>query len=74
MKQVIPIKPMIKHVQTLLDHRDKIVREETKQLVVEMYHWVREAIRPQLANLKPVQLQVNSDQGQVMADMCASLE
>ena len=41
-------------MQKLLEDRDKNVREETKQLVVEMYRWAGPALKPQMAGFKPV--------------------
>lgn len=54
--KTMPIKPLVKYIQPLLENRDKIVREEGKMLVVEMYRWCGAALKPQLANLKPVQV------------------
>ncbi|XP_074659801.1 cytoskeleton-associated protein 5-like [Tubulanus polymorphus] len=54
--KIIPVKPLVKLLPGLLEHRDKIVREEGKALVIEIYRWVGAAIKPQLVNLKPVQL------------------
>ncbi|XP_059481984.1 protein mini spindles isoform X2 [Neocloeon triangulifer] len=54
--KVINVKPLVKEVPKLLDHRDKIVRDEGKALIVEIYRWVGVAVKPQLSNLKPVQL------------------
>jgi len=41
---------------TLLEDRDKTVRDETKAMVVEMYRWVGVALKSQLTSLKPVQM------------------
>ena len=46
----------MKTLPKLLEDRDKTVREETKMLVVEVYRWIGAALKPQLANLKPVQV------------------
>ena len=54
--KVISVKPLLKQLQTLLEDRDKTVREETKLLVVEIYRWIGPALKPQLTSLKPVQL------------------
>ncbi|XP_064635641.1 cytoskeleton-associated protein 5-like isoform X2 [Lineus longissimus] len=54
--KVMTIKPIVKQFQRLLEDRDKTVREETKQLVIEIYKWIGAAIKPQLVNLKPVQI------------------
>ena len=50
------MKPLLKQLQTLLEDRDKTVREETKLLVVEIYRWIGPALKPQLTSLKPVQV------------------
>jgi len=54
--KVISVKPLLKQLQTLMEDRDKTVREETKLLVVEIYRWIGPALQPQLTNLKPVQV------------------
>jgi len=56
--KVINVKPLVKEVPKLLDHRDKIVRDEGKALIVEIYRWVGIAVKPQLSNLKPVQVTI----------------
>lgn len=37
-----------------MDDRDKIVREETKMLVIEIYRWIGPALKSQMGSLKPV--------------------
>ena len=54
--KVISLKPIVKVLPKLLEDRDKTVREETKMLVVEVFRWIGAALRPQLANLKPLQV------------------
>jgi cytoskeleton-associated protein 5 len=54
--KVIPIKPIIKFVPKLLEDRDKMVRDETKLLAIEMYRWAGAAIMPQLQGIKPALL------------------
>ncbi|XP_023239725.1 cytoskeleton-associated protein 5-like [Centruroides sculpturatus] len=53
---VVNIKPLIKVLPKLFEDRDKTVREEAKLLMVEIYRWIKDAIRPQLQSLKPVQI------------------
>jgi cytoskeleton-associated protein 5 len=53
--KVVNVKPLVKEIPKLLDHRDKGVRDEGKALIVEIYRWVGAAVKPQLNNLKPVQ-------------------
>ncbi|KAI8910955.1 armadillo-type protein [Gorgonomyces haynaldii] len=52
----ITIKPLIKHLPKLFDHRDKTVRQEAAELTVEIYKWVGPALMSSLQDLKPVQL------------------
>ena len=54
--KVIKVSPLLKGVVPLLDHRDKVVREEGKQLIVEAYRWVGAVMKQQLSAIKPVQL------------------
>lgn len=54
--KVMPIKPMMKMLPVLLENRDKGIREETKQLVIEIYRWIGSAIKPQMTHFKPVQV------------------
>ncbi|XP_055925543.1 cytoskeleton-associated protein 5-like isoform X1 [Argiope bruennichi] len=54
--QVISLKPLVKVLPKLLEDRDKSVREESKQLCVEIYRWVGDALKTQLQSLKPVTL------------------
>jgi cytoskeleton-associated protein 5 len=42
----------------LLEDRDKGVRDEGKTMVIEIYRWIGDALKPQLNSLKPVQVSV----------------
>ena len=53
---MINLKPVLKHVPVLLEDRDKNVRDEGKKLVVELYRWIGQALKPQLSALKPIQV------------------
>ncbi|RUS89220.1 hypothetical protein EGW08_003030 [Elysia chlorotica] len=55
--KVIQIKPLLKLLPKLLTDRDKSVREETKQLVIEIYRWIGAALKPQMTNFQPIQVQ-----------------
>ncbi|XP_066968382.1 cytoskeleton-associated protein 5 isoform X2 [Macrobrachium rosenbergii] len=55
--KVINPKPLMKQMHTLLEDRDKNVREESKKLVIELYRWIRQALKPQMSSLKPIQIQ-----------------
>jgi len=52
--KVVTLKTLLKKVMPLTEDRDKTVREETKKLLVELYRWIGEALRPQLSGVKPV--------------------
>ncbi|XP_014206626.1 protein mini spindles isoform X2 [Copidosoma floridanum] len=54
--KVINVKPIMKKAPSLLEDRDKTVRDETKALVVEIYRWIGEPLRAQLNTLKAVQI------------------
>ena len=47
---------MVKFLPKLIEDRDKNVREETKQLIIEIYRWIGPAIKAKLTDLKPVQV------------------
>ena len=57
--KTILIKPMVKQLHRLLEDRDKNVREEGKLLAIEIYRWIGQALKPQLASLKPVQVSID---------------
>ena len=46
----------MKQFSRLLEDRDKNVREEGKKMVVELYRWIGDALKPQLNALKPLQV------------------
>lgn len=52
--RIIKVGPIIKLLPVLLEHKDKNVREETRQLTIEIYRWIKDAMKPQISNLKPV--------------------
>lgn len=54
--KVIKVSPLLKATLPLLDHRDKTIREEGKQLIIESFRWVGDIMKQQLSGLKPVQL------------------
>ncbi|XP_048241542.1 cytoskeleton-associated protein 5-like isoform X2 [Haliotis rufescens] len=55
--KTIQIKPCLKVLPKLLEDRDKNVREETKQFIIELYRWIGGALKPQMSHFKPVQVQ-----------------
>eukprot|EP00051_Salpingoeca_urceolata_P019401 m.283246 g.283246 ORF g.283246 m.283246 type:complete len:2080 (+) comp19412_c0_seq6:220-6459(+) len=54
--KVFQLKPLLKGIPTLLGHADKNVREEGKQLVVELYRWIKAAVQTGLKDVKPVMM------------------
>ncbi|XP_026670191.1 protein mini spindles isoform X2 [Ceratina calcarata] len=54
--KVINIKPLVKKIPSFLEDRDKIVRDEGKFMVIEIYRWIGSPLKQQLNTLKPVQL------------------
>ncbi|CAH8557444.1 unnamed protein product [Dicrocoelium dendriticum] len=52
--KVISLKPLVKEFSRLFDDRDKNVRNETKNVVVEIYRWIGQGNKSLLADLKPV--------------------
>ncbi|KAL5108615.1 Cytoskeleton-associated protein 5 [Taenia crassiceps] len=54
--KIISIKLILKDTLRLLEDRDPNIRNESKELVVEMYRWAGAPIKTQLSGLKPVQL------------------
>ncbi|VDM02531.1 unnamed protein product [Schistocephalus solidus] len=54
--KVVSIKSILKEIIRLLEDRDGTVRNESKELIIEMYRWAGPAIKPQLSGLKPVQV------------------
>ena len=53
---VVNVKPVIKVLPKIFDHRDKNVRSEASLLTLELYRWVGQSLVGFLADLKPVQL------------------
>ncbi|KAJ3412335.1 Microtubule-associated protein, microtubule dynamics during spindle orientation [Chytridiales sp. JEL 0842] len=54
--KVVPVKPLLKVLPKIFDHKDKNVRSEGTALAVELYRWLGPALTPSLNELKPVQL------------------
>ncbi|KAM5316415.1 cytoskeleton-associated protein 5 isoform 2-T3 [Glossophaga mutica] len=54
--KIILLKPIIKVLPKLFESRDKAVRDEAKLIAVEIYRWIRDALRPPLQNINSLQL------------------
>ncbi|XP_063045140.1 cytoskeleton-associated protein 5-like [Engraulis encrasicolus] len=54
--KIVPVKPVMKVLPKLFESRDKAVRDEAKLLAIEMFRWVRDAVKPALQNINAVTL------------------
>ncbi|XP_067902567.1 cytoskeleton-associated protein 5 isoform X2 [Heterodontus francisci] len=54
--KIVQLKPIVKALPKLFESREKAVRDEAKLLAVEVYKWIRDALRPPLQNINSVQL------------------
>lgn len=50
------LKPVVKVLTKQFESREKAVRDEAKLLAVEIYRWIRDALRPSLQNINSVQV------------------
>ncbi|XP_070073686.1 protein mini spindles isoform X7 [Drosophila takahashii] len=60
--KVVGVKPLIKKLAPLMSDRDKAVRDEGKQLAVEIYRWIGAAMKPQISALPQVTLKELEDE------------
>ncbi|XP_068947644.1 cytoskeleton-associated protein 5 isoform X1 [Petaurus breviceps papuanus] len=54
--KIILLKPIIKVLPKLFESREKAIRDEAKLIAVEIYRWIRDALKAPLQNINPVQL------------------
>ncbi|XP_059190336.1 cytoskeleton-associated protein 5 isoform X1 [Centropristis striata] len=54
--KIVTLKPVVKILSKQFESREKAVRDEAKQLAIEIYRWIRDALRPPLQNINSVQL------------------
>lgn len=54
--KIVTLKPIVKILPKQFESREKAVREEAKLLAVEIYKWIRDALRPPLQKINSVQL------------------
>ncbi|XP_072242822.1 cytoskeleton-associated protein 5 isoform X2 [Leuresthes tenuis] len=54
--KIVTLKPVVKVLPKQFESREKAVRDEAKLLAVEIYKWIRDALRPSLQNITSVQL------------------
>ncbi|XP_061533378.1 cytoskeleton-associated protein 5 isoform X2 [Phycodurus eques] len=54
--KIVTLKPIVKILPKQFESREKAVRDEAKMLAVEIYKWIRDALRPSLQNINSVLL------------------
>ncbi|XP_070492118.1 protein mini spindles isoform X2 [Chironomus tepperi] len=54
--KVVNVKPLVKKIPTLLSDRDKTVRDEAKQLTIEIFRWIGPVFKTQIQSLPQVVL------------------
>ncbi|XP_070686907.1 cytoskeleton-associated protein 5 [Pempheris klunzingeri] len=54
--KIVTLKPVVKVLPKQFESREKAVRDEAKLLAVEIYKWIRDALRPPLQSINSVQL------------------
>ncbi|XP_068168966.1 cytoskeleton-associated protein 5 isoform X2 [Antennarius striatus] len=54
--KIVTLKPVVKVLPKQFESREKAVRDEAKLLAIEVYKWIRDALRPPLQNINSVQL------------------
>ncbi|XP_041917900.1 cytoskeleton-associated protein 5-A-like isoform X2 [Alosa sapidissima] len=54
--KIVTLKPVVKVLPKLFESREKAIRDEAKLLAIELYRWIRDAVRPALQNINSVQL------------------
>uniref|UniRef100_A0A8C7Z0T5 Cytoskeleton associated protein 5 n=1 Tax=Oryzias sinensis TaxID=183150 RepID=A0A8C7Z0T5_9TELE len=55
-RSIVTLKPVVKILPKQFESREKAVRDEARLLAVEIYKWIRDALRPSLQNINSVQL------------------
>ncbi|KAM7003260.1 cytoskeleton-associated protein 5 isoform 2-T4 [Tautogolabrus adspersus] len=54
--KIVTLKPVVKALPKQFESREKAVRDEAKLLAIEIYKWIRDALRPPLQGINSVQL------------------
>jgi len=54
--KIVTLKPLVKVLSKQFESREKAVRDEVKLLAVEIFKWIRDALRPPLQNINSVQV------------------
>ncbi|XP_034541415.1 cytoskeleton-associated protein 5 isoform X2 [Notolabrus celidotus] len=54
--KIVTLKPVVKALPKQFESREKAVRDEAKLLAIEIYKWIRDALRAPLQSINSVQL------------------
>lgn len=54
--KIVTLKPVVKVLPKQFESREKAVRDEARLLAIEVYRWIRDALRPSLQNINSVQV------------------
>ncbi|XP_061825770.1 cytoskeleton-associated protein 5 isoform X2 [Nerophis lumbriciformis] len=54
--KIVTLKPVVKVLPKQFESREKAVRDEAKLLAVEIYRWIRDALKPSLQHINSVLL------------------
>ncbi|XP_059917164.1 cytoskeleton-associated protein 5 isoform X3 [Gadus macrocephalus] len=54
--KIVTLKPVVKVLPKQFESREKAVRDEAKLLAIEIFRWIRDALRPPLQGINSVQL------------------
>lgn len=54
--KIVTLKPVVKILVKQFESREKAVRDEAKLLAIEIYKWIRDALRAPLQNINSVQV------------------
>ncbi|KAJ3021312.1 Microtubule-associated protein, microtubule dynamics during spindle orientation [Thoreauomyces humboldtii] len=60
--RVVNVKPLLKQLSNIFDHKDKNVRAEGSALAIELFRWLGPAMSASLSHLKPVQIKELQEQ------------
>lgn len=58
--KIMDVKPVLKQLPKIFDHKDRMVRAEGTALAVELYRWLGPAMKRSIEDLKPVQVYFQS--------------
>ncbi|KAJ3170087.1 Microtubule-associated protein, microtubule dynamics during spindle orientation [Geranomyces variabilis] len=70
----VNVRPLLKQLSKIFDHKDKNVRAEGTLLALELYRWLGPAMSSSLNDLKPVQIKELQDQFEALPQEKATPE